>query len=235
MSRLCENCGQPLKDGSRFCEGCGAPVKEQPLNLTCNYDMKLPETSKEETVAETNNDKVVAVGTTVAPKDRVRAEADRFSVGYKEENDPFKKQYENYNRNKFANNNGIYVEDKGFKQKFLRYDNRLNRKRYIIRWLQMYFMVFVAAIVVTTFDMAGGKNMTTVSAAVLLTVMAVATLGTIFLNTRRLHDLGKRGIWGILVVIPYLNFALTVYLMVMKGQEGPNEYGPDPLQNNIQS
>ena len=42
-------------------------------------------------------------------------------------------------------------------------------------------------------------------------------------SIRRLHDLGKSGWWIFLFIIPF------VWLMTWcKGQDGPNEYGPDP-------
>lgn len=42
-------------------------------------------------------------------------------------------------------------------------------------------------------------------------------------SARRLHDMGRSGWWSILFLIPF------VWLWGwMKGQVGPNEYGPDP-------
>ena len=41
------------------------------------------------------------------------------------------------------------------------------------------------------------------------------------LGVRRMHDVGKSG-W--FLIIPIYNLILAV----MKGQSGPNEYGPDP-------
>jgi uncharacterized membrane protein YhaH (DUF805 family) len=58
------------------------------------------------------------------------------------------------------------------------------------------------------------------SLAVLLPTLAVAV--------RRLHDIGKSG-WMILVgLIPFVGWIWLLVLYVTEGQQGPNQYGPDP-------
>ena len=42
-------------------------------------------------------------------------------------------------------------------------------------------------------------------------------------SIRRLHDMGKSGWWVIAFIIPFVWF-----MTWCKGQDGPNEYGPDP-------
>lgn len=42
-------------------------------------------------------------------------------------------------------------------------------------------------------------------------------------SIRRLHDMGKSGWWVISFIIPFVWF-----MTFCKGQEGPNEYGPNP-------
>ncbi|MBQ8418643.1 MAG: DUF805 domain-containing protein, partial [Phascolarctobacterium sp.] len=47
---------------------------------------------------------------------------------------------------------------------------------------------------------------------------------------RRCHDLDRSGYWGLLVLIPVVNFFFLLYLLFAKGTEGWNQYGPDPLE-----
>ncbi|MBR2507800.1 MAG: DUF805 domain-containing protein, partial [Bacilli bacterium] len=47
---------------------------------------------------------------------------------------------------------------------------------------------------------------------------------------RRCHDLDKSGYWGLLVLIPIVNFFFLLYLLFAKGTEGWNQYGRDPLE-----
>ena len=73
-----------------------------------------------------------------------------------------------------------------------------------------------------------------------LKVRALSMLGTIIsiasaipsfmLVIRRLHDLDRPTWWCIGCIIPIVNFALAVYLLFFKGTDGPNQYGPDPLE-----
>lgn len=55
--------------------------------------------------------------------------------------------------------------------------------------------------------------------AVLIPSIAVAI--------RRLHDVEKSGWFLLLAIVPLANFYL-IYLLVIEGTRGPNEYGPDP-------
>ena len=64
-----------------------------------------------------------------------------------------------------------------------------------------------------------GSMGATVIGLVLLTVFVIESI-------RRLHDMGKSGWWTIAFLLPF------VWLMALsKGQNGPNEYGPDPRAN----
>ncbi|PAP75803.1 DUF805 domain-containing protein [Rubrivirga marina] len=49
----------------------------------------------------------------------------------------------------------------------------------------------------------------------------------IAVSIRRLHDTGKTGWLLLLGLIPLLGLVL-IYFMVIEGDSGPNEYGPDP-------
>ena len=55
-------------------------------------------------------------------------------------------------------------------------------------------------------------------------------VGAWMLITRRLHDLNKSGWYGLLLFVPIVDIFVGLCLLFMKGTDGPNEYGPDPLQ-----
>jgi uncharacterized membrane protein YhaH (DUF805 family) len=48
------------------------------------------------------------------------------------------------------------------------------------------------------------------------------------LHIRRLHDLGRSGNFAILLIIPVINLALWLYLLLTPGIDGPNEFGSRP-------
>ena len=51
---------------------------------------------------------------------------------------------------------------------------------------------------------------------------------TIAVGVRRLHDIGKSGVYYLVGLIPMVGTILLVVWMCQEGQSGDNEYGPDP-------
>lgn len=44
-------------------------------------------------------------------------------------------------------------------------------------------------------------------------------------GAKRWHDLGKSGQYNWLLLIPFLNFFVAMYMLFAPGMAGPNEYG----------
>lgn len=59
------------------------------------------------------------------------------------------------------------------------------------------------------------------SLAVLLPSLAV--------GARRLHDTGRSGWWQLLVFIPLIGIIVLIWWYATAGDDGPNDYGPDPI------
>ena len=47
-------------------------------------------------------------------------------------------------------------------------------------------------------------------------------------SVRRCHDLGWSGWWVLLALIPIAAFAQGIWLLFAPGEEGENDYGPQP-------
>jgi hypothetical protein len=47
-------------------------------------------------------------------------------------------------------------------------------------------------------------------------------------TVRRLHDTGRSGEWILLLLVPFVGWLVLLYFMVLKGDDGPNLYGPSP-------
>lgn len=45
---------------------------------------------------------------------------------------------------------------------------------------------------------------------------------------KRCHDLGKSGFFGLLMLIPIVNFFIGIYIAFFQGDLNDNEYGPSP-------
>jgi uncharacterized membrane protein YhaH (DUF805 family) len=69
-------------------------------------------------------------------------------------------------------------------------------------------------------------------AGILGSLFSLGTLIPSFaLALRRLHDIGKKGWWILLALIPVVNFIgmfVLLYFFVKDSQPGSNEYGPNP-------
>lgn len=120
----------------------------------------------------------------------------------------------------------LYVPDNDIKGMFLRYDNRLNRKRYILRSITVAVAVIVIAI---NLSVIANKLGSRAIAALGILVSALPIIPAFMLSIRRLHDLNRPSWWCIGFFIPMVNFVLGIYLLFFRGTKGPNQYGPDPL------
>ena len=129
-------------------------------------------------------------------------------------------------------NSSRYQPDSDIRSMFFRWDNRLNRKRFILRNLALA-AIYVPLFFVTAFLATGllTKNENIIPAANFLLVFlyVLLTCSAVMLMMRRLHDLDRPGWFCIGMLIPLVNMALLVYLFFFKGTQGPNQYGPDPL------
>lgn len=45
---------------------------------------------------------------------------------------------------------------------------------------------------------------------------------------QRLHDIGQSGMWAVIWFVPGLHLVFLFYLLLRKGDEGPNQYGVAP-------
>ena len=104
---------------------------------------------------------------------------------------------------------------------------RLNRLRYFkyTFCLGMFFGIieFLCGLIISA-----DENSTTVD--IIETVISVPlAIGSIMLQIRRLHDLDKSSWFVLLSAIPGINLLFGLYLLFIKGTDGTNQYGYDPL------
>lgn len=98
-----------------------------------------------------------------------------------------------------------------FGHKLFSFEGRMNRAPY----LKMELLILVIA--------------SFVSLSGTLADLAFAAFGVlhISLSVRRLHDLDKSGWFAVLLLVPVVGLVLYLYLLVRKGTEGSNRFGPD--------
>ena len=113
------------------------------------------------------------------------------------------------------------------KNHYADFEGRARRKEY---WMFYLFSALVAIAVVVVAGILGAI------AEVLgwLGVLLYAALGLgLFLPglaaaVRRLHDTGRSGWWYLVAFVPFIGGFILLYFLVIEGDAGPNEYGPDP-------
>ena len=74
-----------------------------------------------------------------------------------------------------------------------------------------------------------GKNGGFFSILATLFSLAVLVPGLAVL-WRRMHDIGKKGTWYLIGLIPVVGWIILIVWFCKEGDRGPNEFGPDPKE-----
>jgi uncharacterized membrane protein YhaH (DUF805 family) len=101
---------------------------------------------------------------------------------------------------------------------YVTFSGRASRSEY---WYWALFTV-IASIAAGIVDGVVGLGVveTVVSLALFLPSLAIAV--------RRLHDIDRTG-WWVLIAFTVIGLIVLIYWDCVKGTEGPNRFGPDPL------
>ena len=105
--------------------------------------------------------------------------------------------------------------------KYAEFKGRASRSEF---WYFVLFnlIVFGILIAIGGFPGKGHRN-------ILLSIYCLATLcPSMALRWRRLHDIGKSGLWWFVSLIPGIGSWIFLYWAAQPGEIGPNPYGPDP-------
>ena len=103
---------------------------------------------------------------------------------------------------------------------YMDFEGRARRKQY---WMFVAFNIAVSIVISIVIGMISDTLASGISGLYSLALL----LPGLGLAVRRLHDTGRSGWFLLLVFIPLVNLIL-LYFMVIEGDAGPNEYGPDP-------
>lgn len=114
-------------------------------------------------------------------------------------------------------------------QKYAQFTGRASRKEFGYYALVNFVLVLIAGILDSIISSIIGFSFLG-----LLLILALI-LPTIAISVRRLHDLGLTGWLYLVMIIPCVNFAFLIYLLVAPGQPKDNQYGTNPLTGNTAS
>jgi len=238
MANFCENCGSPVQNDNRFCANCGAPVNQPEPDVPVAPVAAPP--------AGRGAGPAAAQGRTQGAFIPPQPQQESFRPSIQQPPQPhygpqnpeqpsFVQQpgqegpssgYMPMGTPAYGAAGAKYEPDTDLKSMYLRYDNRLNRKRYILRSLALLAVVIVISLLIGFIATALKIR----SLSILGTIVSIASaIPSFMLMIRRLHDLDRPTWWCIGCLIPLVNGVLGIYLLFFKGTDGPNQYGPDPL------
>jgi uncharacterized membrane protein YhaH (DUF805 family) len=107
-------------------------------------------------------------------------------------------------------------------------DGRYNRAKFFWAVFGIFVVVIVLSIVLgLVTGSSGGDANTAQGLGLFISIPAMIIIA--FQIVKRLHDLGRPGSHYWLLFIPFYNIYLGLVILLKKGDEGRNEYGPDPL------
>ena len=107
------------------------------------------------------------------------------------------------------------------------FNGRARRKEY---WMFVLFNI-IFGIIAMVLDNVLGLAMDSMGyGPIYLLYVVVLIIPGIAVSVRRLHDLGKSGVMLFLVLIPIIGAIWLFILFLKEGEEGENEYGPDPKE-----
>ncbi|WP_226389292.1 DUF805 domain-containing protein [Penaeicola halotolerans] len=109
-------------------------------------------------------------------------------------------------------------------------EGRITRRRYLVLFLFFYFtnvlslMLMWQAYTHDEWAIFYSFGTILIASIVILLIQAI----------KRFHDIGLDWRYALYLLIPPpLNFIGFIWLAYKKGQDGPNEYGPDPRKTDI--
>ncbi|MDF0696179.1 DUF805 domain-containing protein [Rhizobium sp. MC63] len=124
-------------------------------------------------------------------------------------------------------------------QKYATFSGRASRSEYW--WFFLFYMLLAIAIAVLAF-VVGSFSRQQGEVVILVMVMGgllalALVLPILSLQVRRFHDRNISGWWYLALIIlgmvPYIgpvtSLSITI-ISVLRGTEGPNKFGPDPLR-----
>ena len=115
---------------------------------------------------------------------------------------------------------------KAVRDNYANFNGRAGVKEY---WMFVLFY-FIFSIVASVIDSILGTGFVIsglYSLALIVPSLAAAV--------RRLHDIGKSGIWILVGFIPLIGWIWLIILLIKQGDPGPNMYGPPPTSSTTQA
>ena len=106
---------------------------------------------------------------------------------------------------------------------------RINRKKYILSSLGIGLSTVIVAVFLMVSGACLGDAFAGIAGLIVLIMYALCVYIQIVLQIKRWHDLGKTGWFVLLGFIPIVGIIAICFLLFVKGTDGNNNFGNDPL------
>lgn len=119
------------------------------------------------------------------------------------------------------------------------FEGRIGRQTWWLSQLLMSIILMIPygiamGIMFATTDTSGPEPQPSglglaVGGLIMLVVFVAAIWASLAINVKRWHDRNKSGWWVLLSLVPLANIWAFIETGFLRGTEGPNNYGPDPI------
>lgn len=127
----------------------------------------------------------------------------------------------------------LAADDTPYSPEFFSLSGRIGRLRYLGYCFGVAVIGYIGiAVSVFLMMMVLGEDAGIVMAIIVGSVVYIGILVlTIGYMVRRLHDLDHSGWFSLLILVPFVNLLLALYLLFAPGKSGANRFGPPPVSN----
>jgi uncharacterized membrane protein YhaH (DUF805 family) len=112
--------------------------------------------------------------------------------------------------------------------KYATFSGRASRKEYwgfALFYISFFVVIGIIAGIIAA-AMGGGEWVIWIS-SILSLLLVIPSLAVYI---RRLHDTDHSAWWLFIAFVPIIGVIVLLYFLVIKGTEGTNRFGPDPLE-----
>lgn len=111
------------------------------------------------------------------------------------------------------------------KNKYAKFDGRASRSEFWLFWLVIIIVEVIFFVLLNLIANAAGLGVVYwIFATVLWLCLLAVLVPMLGLLVRRLHDVGKKGSWIFIALVPFAGGIWLIVLLASKPQEGANQF-----------
>jgi len=113
-------------------------------------------------------------------------------------------------------------------KRYADFQGRSRRKEYWMFQLGIVLVYVAFAVLSAILGAVAGETGTMIASIPLLLLLLGILVPALAVTVRRFHDQDKSGWMALLGLIPFVGGIIVLVFMCLEGTKGPNQFGPDP-------